>query len=88
MKNAYNAIVESHLRYAVAGWGSPRVLRILKILHNRIINRLSKAGLMDNLLSIAKIYKGCLFNEFGDMKAFNILVNHRYKTRYKSSQKS
>ena len=87
MKNVYYAIVESHLRYGITAWGSATCLRMLKILHNRIINLLSKAGIKDKFLSNEKIYKVCLFNEFGDMKEFNILVNHRYETKYKTSKK-
>ena len=52
-----------------------------------VLHLLSKAGIKDKFLSIEKIYKVCLFNEFGDMKEFNILVNHRYETGYKTSKK-
>ena len=86
MKNVYYAIVESHLRYGITAWGSARWMRMFKILHNKIINLLSKADIQDKFLSIEKIYKVWLFIEF-DMKEFNILVNHRYETRYKASKK-
>ena len=81
LKNVYFALGEAHIRYGITAWGSSKRCVQLQKCQNRVINLLRKSHVESSFLTIEKIYKTSIFNEFSDMPHVKVILSHGHETR-------
>ena len=80
MRIIYFSLVESHLRYGIAAWGSSTFCSTLQRSHKRVLKLLQN---QNEFLTIENIYKLTIINEFHNVPTLRERVEHTQNTRWR-----